>query len=87
MKVDIFVDDEGQPRVSFEPPGEFELDTGGLEDGAHVLHIRAAGGEEPAGTALCAPHLADAAHQVVERSRLGTPGMVRDPGYVPVTAG
>jgi mono/diheme cytochrome c family protein len=49
VRVDIFVDDEGQPRVSFEPPGEFELDTGGLEDGAHVLHVRASGGEGPAG--------------------------------------
>jgi len=49
LRVDVFVDDEGQPRVSFEPPGEFELDTGGLEDGAHVLHVRASGGEGPAG--------------------------------------
>ena len=49
MRVDIFVDDEGQPRVSFEPPGHFELDTSGLEDGAHVLHVRASGGEGPAG--------------------------------------
>jgi mono/diheme cytochrome c family protein len=49
LRVDIFVDDEGQPRVSFEPPGEFELDTGGLEDGAHVLHVCASGDGGPAG--------------------------------------
>ena len=50
MRVDVFVDDEGAPRASFEPPGELELDTSDLADGPHVLRVRAAGGEGPAGT-------------------------------------
>ena len=49
MRIDIFVDDEGEPRSSFEPPGQFELDTSGLGDGSHVLRVRASGGEGPAG--------------------------------------
>jgi mono/diheme cytochrome c family protein len=49
MRIDIFVDDEGHPRASFEPPAEFELDTTGLADGSHVMRVRATGGEGPAG--------------------------------------
>ena len=50
MRVDVFVDDERVPRASFEPPGELELDTSDLADGPHVLRVRAAEGEGPAGT-------------------------------------
>jgi mono/diheme cytochrome c family protein len=49
MRIDIFVDDEGHPRASVEPPAEFELDTTGLADGSHVMRVRATGGEGPAG--------------------------------------
>ena len=49
MRVDVFVDDERAPRASFEPPGELELDTSDLEDGPHVLRVRAAEGEGSAG--------------------------------------
>ncbi len=44
MKVELFVDDEREPRATFEPPGTFELDTQDLEDGPHTLTVRA--GEE-----------------------------------------
>ena len=43
MRVDVFVDDDREPRASFEPPGEFALDTSNLADGSHVLHVRASG--------------------------------------------
>ena len=49
MRIEIFIDDERGPRASFEPPGQFELDTSDLADGSHVLRVRAAGGEGPAG--------------------------------------
>jgi mono/diheme cytochrome c family protein len=49
MRIDVFIDDEGGPRASFEPPGQFELDTSDLADGSHVLRVRASGGEGPAG--------------------------------------
>jgi mono/diheme cytochrome c family protein len=41
VRVDLFVDDEPEPRTSFEPPGTFELDTTGLNDGPHKLIVRA----------------------------------------------
>jgi mono/diheme cytochrome c family protein len=41
VRVDLLVDDEWEPRTSFEPPGTFELDTTGLNDGPHKLIIRA----------------------------------------------
>ena len=49
MRIDVFIDDEGGPRASFEPPGQFELDTSDLGDGSHVLRVHASGGEGPAG--------------------------------------
>lgn len=49
MRIDVFVDDEGAPRASFAPPGQLELDTSDLADGPHVLRVRAAGDEGPAG--------------------------------------
>ncbi len=49
MRIDVFVDDERGPRASFEPPGQFELDTSDLADGPHVLHVRASGAEGSAG--------------------------------------
>jgi mono/diheme cytochrome c family protein len=50
MKIDIFVDDDREPRVSLDAPAEFELDTTALADGPHVLHIRAQEDGEKAGT-------------------------------------
>src|SRR5208337_4011281 len=49
MRIDVFVDDEREPRASFEPPGQLELDTSHLPDGPHVLRVRTSGGEGPAG--------------------------------------
>jgi mono/diheme cytochrome c family protein len=50
MRIDVFVDDEREPRASFEPPGQLELDTRNLMDGQHVLRVRASTGDGPAGT-------------------------------------
>jgi mono/diheme cytochrome c family protein len=47
VRIDLFVDDEREPRGSFDAPGTFELDTIGLEDGPHTLIVRA---REPDGT-------------------------------------
>lgn len=47
MRIELFVDDEREPRGSFDAPGTFELDTTGLEDGPHMLIVRA---REPDGT-------------------------------------
>lgn len=41
MKIEVFVDDEDQPRHRLDPPGTFDLDTLGLGDGPHLLRIRA----------------------------------------------
>ncbi len=41
MRVQIFIDDEREPIAAFDPPGKFELDTTGLEDGPHRLRIYA----------------------------------------------
>lgn len=49
MRIEVFVDDELEPRASFEPPGELELNTSDLPDGRHVLRVRAAGDQGPAG--------------------------------------
>ena len=49
MRIEIFIDAERGPRASFEPPGQFELDTSDLADGSHVLRVRASGGEGRAG--------------------------------------
>jgi mono/diheme cytochrome c family protein len=49
MRIEVFVDDERGPRASFEPPGQFELNTSDLADGPHVLRVRASGGEGSAG--------------------------------------
>jgi len=49
MRIEVFVDDEPTPRVSIEPPGQFDLDTSDLADGPHVLRVRTSGGEGPAG--------------------------------------
>jgi len=49
VRIEVFVDDEREPRASFEPPGELELETRDLADGSHVLRVRATGGEGSAG--------------------------------------
>jgi len=41
MKVEIFIDDEPEPRHRLAPPASFELDTTNLDDGPHVLRVRA----------------------------------------------
>lgn len=41
MKIQLFVDDETEPRAAFNPPAPFDLDTTTLADGPHVLRIRA----------------------------------------------
>ena len=40
-RIDIFLDDEREPLVSYRPPLRFELDTSQIEDGRHVLRIEA----------------------------------------------
>jgi mono/diheme cytochrome c family protein len=48
MRIDLFVDDEPEPRASRDAPAQFDLDTTGLPDGPHVLRICAIGeGEAP----------------------------------------
>ena len=49
MRIELFVDDEPEPRAAVDAPARFELDTTGLADGPHVLRIRAAAEGEPAG--------------------------------------
>jgi mono/diheme cytochrome c family protein len=49
VKIEVLVDDEREPRASFEPPGQLELDTTGLADGPHVLRVRASEGHGTAG--------------------------------------
>ena len=49
MRIELFVDDESEPRAALDAPAEFELDTTRLSDGAHVLHIRASEEGQPAG--------------------------------------
>lgn len=41
MRIDIFVDEEAEPRASFDAPGTFDLDTADLADGPHTLNVRA----------------------------------------------
>jgi len=40
-EISIFVDDEGAPLATYRPPATFALDTTKMEDGEHVLHVRA----------------------------------------------
>lgn len=44
MRIEAYLDDEDQPRASFEPPETFELDTTTLPDGPHVLRVYAGTG-------------------------------------------
>lgn len=46
MRIELFVDDETEPRASQEAPGSFDLDTTDLADGPHRLVVRA---HEPGG--------------------------------------
>lgn len=41
MKIQLFVDDETEPRATLDPPAPFDLDTTNLTDGSHVLRLRA----------------------------------------------
>ena len=47
MRIELFVDDETEPRASQEAPGSFNLETTDLADGPHKLVVRA---HEPGGT-------------------------------------
>ena len=49
MRIDLFVDEESEPRASFEAPGTFDLDTTGLADGPHALIVRAHEADETPG--------------------------------------
>lgn len=40
-RVDVYLDDDTEPIVSFRPPVNFELDTTKLQDGKHLLRIEA----------------------------------------------
>ncbi|HKC49900.1 MAG TPA: cytochrome c [Myxococcota bacterium] len=46
MRIEYFVDDEREPRGSFDAPGTFEIDTTTLADGPHTLVVRA---QQPGG--------------------------------------
>ncbi len=41
MQIQLFVDDEREPRGTLSPPAPFDLDTTNLTDGRHVLRLRA----------------------------------------------
>ena len=41
MQIQLFVDDETEPRGTLDPPAPFDLDTTNLADGRHVLRLRA----------------------------------------------
>lgn len=41
MRIEVFVDDEREPRQVLDPPATLELDTTGLPDGPHWLRFRA----------------------------------------------
>lgn len=41
MRIEIFIDDESQPRQTLQPPATLELDTEGLADGRHRLRVHA----------------------------------------------
>jgi len=48
MRIELFVDDEPEPRATLDAPAQFELDTSRLPDGPHILRIRASEeGETP----------------------------------------
>lgn len=41
LSVDVFLDDQSVPVATYRPPAIFQLDTKSLDDGDHVLRIRA----------------------------------------------
>lgn len=41
VSISIFLDDAAEPIATYDPPATAELDTTALEDGSHVLRIRA----------------------------------------------
>lgn len=41
MQIQLFVDDETEPRGTLDPPASFDLDTTNLADGRHILRLRA----------------------------------------------
>lgn len=49
MQIQIFIDDDPEPRATLDPPAPFELDTSALADGRHVLRLRAMADDGVAG--------------------------------------
>lgn len=49
MKIQLFVDDETEPRATLDPPAPFDLDTTSLADGVHVLRVHTVEDSGPAG--------------------------------------
>ena len=49
MRINLFIDEEAEPRASFDAPGNFDLDTTGLSDGPHTLIVRADDPDGPPG--------------------------------------
>lgn len=47
--VQLFLDNAADPIATFQPPATFRIDTATLEDGDHVLHVRALGPDGKAG--------------------------------------
>ena len=47
MRIEVYVDDEREPRATFEPPQTFRLDTTNLADGPHRLRVYAVEGDGP----------------------------------------
>ncbi|MGH9891614.1 MAG: c-type cytochrome [bacterium] len=41
MKIEVFIDQDTDPRQILDPPEAFRLDTTGLADGPHVLRLKA----------------------------------------------
>lgn len=41
VRVDVYLDDQAEPILSYRPPVNFELDTTMLEDGEHTLRVEA----------------------------------------------
>lgn len=41
MKIDVYLDDDAEPRATLDPPARFELDTTQLADGRHRVRVLA----------------------------------------------
>jgi mono/diheme cytochrome c family protein len=41
MRIEVYLDEEAEPRATLDPPAQFELDTTQLADGRHRVRLRA----------------------------------------------